>query len=151
MFARNQSQIAGHLLAALEAPNVTDGEREGQRGDRTHAWLCHPQPRLLVPFGRLLRHLVQLADLAVQTFQQSQQVLAPPRRPTFQRKLAQCLLPGLRPQLVLLLHPPVQHQVLQSVLYPRTDLHQFVPNQQLPQIALLRRGRPQPRKPSLHQ
>ena len=40
------------------------------------------------------------------------------------------------PAWLFVLHPPVEHQVLQTVLHSRTDLHQLVTmNQQLPQAS----------------
>ncbi|HEY1273017.1 MAG TPA: hypothetical protein VGF08_13575, partial [Terriglobales bacterium] len=69
---------------------------------------------------------VEYANLRIQPCQQLQQVLPPPCRPAFQRQLTQRLLARFAPQLPLLLHAPVQHQVLQTVLYPRTDRDQPV-------------------------
>src|SRR5450432_3190325 len=41
MFAGDQSQIAGYLLASLESRYIPEREHEGQRGNRTDSWLSH--------------------------------------------------------------------------------------------------------------
>jgi len=95
---------------------------------------------------------IQRIDLLIEHGQQPQQIFPPPPRPRLQRQLAQHLLSRLAPQLVLALHPLIQAQMLQLVLHPRPNHHQLVTmQQQLPQIAHLRRRHPDPRKPPLLQ
>src|SRR5271157_3772838 len=48
VLARNQPQVAGHLLAARETADVADGEHKRQRGYRTHARLRQQQAGLRV-------------------------------------------------------------------------------------------------------
>ncbi len=152
VFARNQSQIAGHLLAALEPRNLANGQHKGQRGDRTHPWLRHQQSRLLVVIGGAFRSLVELANLDIEHRPQPLQIFSPARRPTFQGKCAKRHLTRLAPQSGLLLHAAIHRQMLQTIFHPRPNLHQLVPvNQQLPQIAHRRIRSPQPRKPTLAQ
>ena len=65
VFCGNQPQIAGHLLAALKARYVADGDRKGQCRDWPHSWLAHQQYRLVIGLGGLFHRLIQLLDLGL--------------------------------------------------------------------------------------
>ena len=78
MFARNQSQIAGHLLAALEPRDIAEGHAKASE-------VIGPTPGCVISnracacsSAACCAAWIQLADLLVQTLQQPQQVLAPP-------------------------------------------------------------------------
>ena len=85
MFCGNQPQIAGHLLAALKAGYVADGDRKGQCGNGPHSWLGHQQHRLRIGLGGLFHRLIQLLDLGFHYPKQLQQVLAPLLGPDLDR------------------------------------------------------------------
>ncbi len=61
VLARDQPQIAGHLTAVLEPVHIPDGQHKGQRGNRTHSWLRHQQPRLRVLLQRIAHRFVHFA------------------------------------------------------------------------------------------
>ena len=77
VFARNQPQIAGHLLAALETASPRRWSAQTPTRSRSHPRMRHQQPRLLVARRRCFHSLVQLADLAIQHRQQPQQIFSP--------------------------------------------------------------------------
>ena len=79
VLARNQAQIAGHLLAAWKAADVTHGQHIGQRGDRTHSGLGLQKQRHFVSLGFFFHRLVQRRNLLIEHGHQLQQVLAAAR------------------------------------------------------------------------
>ena len=66
VFARDQTQVAGHLLATLEACHISHRDYIGQGRDGTDPGLRHQQARSRVLLRRLLDRLVQLRNLWVQ-------------------------------------------------------------------------------------
>src|SRR5436190_4585218 len=152
VLARNQTQITGHLLAAREAADIAQGQHIGQRRDRTDSGLGLKKQRHFVSLSFGFDRLIQRFDLLVEHRHQLEQVVSPTSCPRLQRQLAQDLLSGLAPQLVLPLHSFIQAKVLQFVLHPRPHDHQLVTmQQQLPQVAHFTRWHPDPRKPPLDQ
>src|SRR5438445_924302 len=124
----------------------------GQRRDRTDSGLGLKKQRHFVSLSFGFDRLIQRFDLLVEHRHQLEQVVSPTSCPRLQRQLAQDLLSGLAPQLVLPLHSFIQAKVLQFVLHPRPHDHQLVTmQQQLPQVAHFTRWHPDPRKPPLDQ
>jgi hypothetical protein len=66
----NTPQIAGHLLAALKARYVANGDRKGQCCDGPHSWLAHQQYGLRIGLGGLFDRFIQLLDLGLDYPQQ---------------------------------------------------------------------------------
>ncbi len=66
VFAWNQSQIAGHLLAPLKPVGIADGHHERQCGDRAYSRLRHQQPGLRVGKCCFLHRRLQWFDLLLQ-------------------------------------------------------------------------------------
>src|SRR5580704_3673035 len=70
MLAWDQPQIAGYLLATLEAGHISHRDYEGQSCDRPDPRLSHQQTRSRVLLRRTLDSLIQLGDLWVQLAEQ---------------------------------------------------------------------------------
>ena len=90
----------------------------GQRRDRTDSGLGLKKQRHFVSLSFGFDRLIQRFDLLVEHRHQLEQVVSPTSCPRLQRQLAQDLLSGLAPQLVLPLHSFIQAKVLQFVLHP---------------------------------
>src|ERR1700674_2923235 len=143
VFARDQSQIAGQLLAVGKALDISDHQHEGQCRDRTHAGARAQQLRARVPLAGRLHRPTEFDNGRFQPLQQEQQIASAPLGPGLQLQLQQPLTSALGPQLPFFLQPLVQSHMLQLILDASPHLHQLVAmQQQLPQIALLRTRHP---------
>src|SRR3569833_1866679 len=74
VFARNQPQVAGDLLAAREASDISQRHDECERGDRTDSRLRHQQPRLLVRLRLARDSFIEFTNLRSKSSQQLEQV-----------------------------------------------------------------------------
>ena len=87
VFPGNQAQIAGNLLAPLKTGRVSDGQYKGQRGDRSHARLCHQQTGSFIFLGCFFHRQVQPHHLLVHGLEQFQKISPAFSRPVLQRQL----------------------------------------------------------------
>src|ERR1700685_2771141 len=146
VFQRNQTEVAGHLLATLKTFGFSDDQHKRQCGKRTHTRMGRQSLRLGKLLHFPLHRLAQLRDGWVQPIQQLQQVVPSPAGPRSQRERFQART-FRTPQPLLTSQPFVQRYRLQLIHDPRTRLHHAVAMpQQLPQVTVLPARHPDARK-----
>src|ERR1700733_13305727 len=74
LFQRNQTEIAGHLLATLKAFGLSDDQHERHCGEWTDSGMRRQSLRLRTLLHFLFHCLAQLGDGGIQSIQQLQQI-----------------------------------------------------------------------------
>ena len=150
---RNQPQITGHLLAALKTRNISHRQHERHRSDRPHARLRHQQPRFFVLLRRFHHRLIQQSQSARSTSLLPSTGLLAAGWPTASAASSRSTFsPALLHSFRFFVTPWFIARCCNSFFTCARNPHQLVAmNQQLPQILLFTRRRPDPRKPSFQQ
>src|SRR3974390_2167621 len=110
VLARIQSQIAHHLLAALEAFDRTQRQHERQRRNRPYSGMRAQQNRCLILLGLFLYGAIQLLQGAVELIDHLEQLLPAIAGPRSQIQSLQLGAALFRPQLLFAAHPLAHRQ-----------------------------------------